>query len=312
MYLWILMVTIILLIYIVLIIRIGACWNENSSGTVQAELRPVSILLPVRNEEENIRAIVENVLAQSYNLWELIVVNDHSDDYTVKVLEKLDDNRITILNLPPLTTGKKAAITYGLEHAQADWIITIDADVTLPKNWLSTLTKYLRPGICLVGPVQLTTPNNTLEILQFWDLIAMQGFTRFGIETDLFAMGNGANLIFEKSAFQKVQGFAGNDHIDSGDDLFLLNKFQRDPGRSIQYVAHPDVIVSAAPCRDLDAFLAQRNTLGRENAVFARVCPQISFGFDLCRQCPLGLWYCCLFGNRKSLVAFGCFGKDAR
>ena len=253
------MILLILIAYLALILWAAFYWRLNSRS-VAKEVPDIktSIILPVRNESIHIESIIHQVLAQNSDQFELIIINDHSDDDTLTILHKFSDNRINIINLAGDLAGKKAAITHGIQHAQNEWIITIDADINLGDNWLSTILLNLREDICLVGPVEISSALNTIEQLQQWDLLAMQGFTRFGIESNLFVMGNGANLAFQKSAFKKVNGYAGNEGVASGDDLFLLEKFHTDPAITVQYLTDPRAIAGTAPCPDVRSFIAQR------------------------------------------------------
>jgi glycosyltransferase involved in cell wall biosynthesis len=95
---------------------------------------PVSLLLPVKNEESNLRACLEKLLAQDYPSLEIIVINDHSVDRTSEILQEIVNGvpgRIRVvenLPLPKGWTGKNWAIHQGVPHAQGKWLLFTDAD----------------------------------------------------------------------------------------------------------------------------------------------------------------------------------------
>jgi len=69
---------------------------------------------------------------------------------------------------------------------------------------------------------------------------------------------NGANLGFLKADFVDLGGYSGNDHLASGDDIFLMEKFRREfPGR-VLFIKNPDVIVKTKPSATWRAMISQR------------------------------------------------------
>lgn len=101
---------------------------------------PVSIVLAVHNEEDNIRARIENLLHQDYpqELVELIVVSDGSTDRTVDVAEDAGNERTRILSLKDMQ-GKAAAVTLGIENASHDIVVFADARQRFAENALAEL-----------------------------------------------------------------------------------------------------------------------------------------------------------------------------
>ena len=97
------------------------------SETGRSEL--ISIILPVYNSEQSIAACVSSVLAQTYTDFELIIVNDASDDSTHEICHSLTekDSRITVIdNL--INCGVLVSRLKGAEAAKSEWIAFIDAD----------------------------------------------------------------------------------------------------------------------------------------------------------------------------------------
>ena len=102
----------------------------------------VSIIVPARNEEKNIRRCVEALLAQDYPAFEVLVLDDRSTDSTPAILTELStrDSRLIILagtELPAGWAGKPYALYQAAKVATGDWLLFIDADTFLAPNALS-------------------------------------------------------------------------------------------------------------------------------------------------------------------------------
>jgi cellulose synthase/poly-beta-1,6-N-acetylglucosamine synthase-like glycosyltransferase len=102
---------------------------------------PLSIVLAVHNEENNIRARIENLLEQDYpqELVELIVVSDGSTDRTVEIAKEAGNERTKIFSIEEVE-GKAAAITLGVANASNDIIVFADARQRFAENVLAELT----------------------------------------------------------------------------------------------------------------------------------------------------------------------------
>lgn len=117
----------------------------------------VSIIVPARNEEDNIERCVRSLLAQNYPRFEVIVVNDCSEDATENILAKLGDAdpRLKVVDgmpLPEGSMGKAHAIVQGYSQAKGDWLLFTDADTFHESHLLSRVM-----GVVLPSPVSLAT-----------------------------------------------------------------------------------------------------------------------------------------------------------
>jgi chlorobactene glucosyltransferase len=102
----------------------------------------ISVCVPARNEERNIRACVESILAQDYLNFELIVLDDRSIDSTPEILRQLAarDGRLKVIHgadLPKGWTGKPHALFQALAAARGEWLCFVDADTFLSSDTLS-------------------------------------------------------------------------------------------------------------------------------------------------------------------------------
>jgi len=110
----------------------------------------VSIIIPAYNEEENIKPTYDKIRDSLKDIgYEVIFVNDGSTDNTKKELEKINDERVKIINLDK-RKGQSFALFTGIKNASHDVIATLDADLQNdPKDVLKLLDR-LNEGYGLV------------------------------------------------------------------------------------------------------------------------------------------------------------------
>lgn len=227
-----------------------------------------TLVIPFRNEEENLPALIQSLFELKYpeKLIEIIFVNDASEDASVAVIQKFILNRkptewSILANKRKSGSPKKDAITLAISKATHNWIFTTDADCTLPENLLKNLDAFIQstPSKLIAGPV-LALPENRFFIshYQLLESMTLAGVTMggFGIKTPI--MCNGAHLAYEKSAFEAVNGFEGNDHIASGDDLFLLEKMQAAFAGEVHFLKHKTQVVFTKGEKKWTAVVQQR------------------------------------------------------
>jgi cellulose synthase/poly-beta-1,6-N-acetylglucosamine synthase-like glycosyltransferase len=226
----------------------------------------ISIIIPARNEEQNIGACISSILVNTYpkELFEIIVINDHSTDNTVAVVEAFDLPNVRCIDLPAQKEGtvayKKAALGLGIERSRGELIVTTDADCTAPPHWLKYIAAIYeeQKPVMIVAPVDLTTNGSVVQTFQSLDFMSMQGITAAVHQLKLGNMSNGANLAFSKEAYNAVDGYKDIDHLASGDDFLLMMKFQKAYPERISYLKSPYAIVRTAPQPDWSSFFQQR------------------------------------------------------
>lgn len=184
----------------------------------------LSIIIPFRNEENRIKKLLDSLDQQSIQPKQIIFVNDHSDDGTVKLIEewKKSHSESSILSLTD-AFGKKRAIELGVQYAETTFILTLDADVWFHKDFLAEIalcdqvSMYVRPVIFEESTILSKIFN--LEHLFFGSLNDML-FSFYPLSA------SGANLIFKKKAYVELNQLDTHADIASGDDYFLLRNFQ--------------------------------------------------------------------------------------
>ena len=219
-----------------------------------------SIIVPFRNEAENLPVLLESLSKLNYpmELFEVILVDDFSEE-EFKV-PNLKFKVSVIKNVRVSNSPKKDAIVSAMQTINTDWIITTDADCVINKNWLLTLDNYiqLHDVTMIAGAVTYDCKNLFLHHFQQLDLASLQGATigSFGIKKGF--MCNGANFAYTKSLFQALNGFNGNDKIASGDDVFLLQKAVAQFPEKVHYLKSKNNIVITKPLDDWTSLFYQR------------------------------------------------------
>lgn len=230
-----------------------AASNSNDGAT---------IVVPARNEAANIGRCLDSLLQQSLpnHQFEIIVVDDSSSDDTAAIVKTYSNKGVRLLQLGDEVGGKKAALSMGIATATHPIIITTDADCTYPKNWLNTLLHYRseHDAVFVAAPVKYTKEKNFLERFQSLDFLALQGITIAAVSKQHFNMCNGANLLYTKEVFEKVNGFEGIDKIPTGDDMLLMEKIDAAYPGKVKYCFSQEAIVETLPTDGLKAFIQQR------------------------------------------------------
>ena len=238
-------------------------WNRGMRKDLNLELEKsklfVSVIIPVRSESRNIEALLVDLENQDYADFEVIVVDDHSEDNTVSIVQEFVNRNSRFRVISNNGDGKKAALTRGIEASKGSIIITTDADCIVSAEWVSILSGFFKPGDVkmVFGGVRMETNSifSRLQALEFASLIG-SGIAMAALKYPV--MCNGANLAFRKSVFEEVEGYQGNLHIPSGDDEFLMRKILALYPNGVKTVLHKQAVVATKPNHTLKEFFQQR------------------------------------------------------
>ena len=225
-----------------------------------------TIIVPFRNEAEHLPFLLKSISELNYpkGRFEFIFVDDESSDESVKLIEKFlkkfpNESKI-INNIRQTNAPKKDAISTAIAIANYEWIVTTDADCTLPKYWLDTFDCFIQSHDVkyIVAPVTYIKVNSFFERFQVLDFLSLQGATigGFGIKKPFLC--NGANLAYKTSFFNTLKGFEGNANIASGDDIFLLEKAMKKEPQQVHYLKSLHATVSTIPESNLKSLISQR------------------------------------------------------
>lgn len=273
----------------------------NFEATSNPQLR-FSIVVAMRNEEDNVQALIDTVAALDYpkELYEVLLMDDFSEDRTIDVAEghikqvsetfqSRNETAPQIRVIPIAHQGlkhyrafKKTAIQIGVSKAQNDWIVTTDADCEYAPQYLKTLHGFIdfhKPKF-ISGPVELG-PKKTLfqrmQALEFRGLVALGAAY---IQRERPFLCNGANMAFKKSVFQQLNGYKGYEHMESGDDIWFMHKVQERYPFEIYFARHQDLIVRSHPSKDFREFINQRKRWTAKNSSYKKWSQIFTLAFD--------------------------------
>lgn len=255
------------LLYAGLIIFLRKGWQNIVPFTLisSSPKTKVSIIIAARNEEDRIALTIKDVLTQNYpkELFELIIVDDHSTDTTAEIIQSFEDEGVKLIKLnesQALNSYKKKAIAEAINDADGELIITTDADCRMHRNWLSTIINYyeLNNYKLISSPVVYFEEKNSFEKLQTLEFLFLIGLGAAGIGNKIPSTCNGANLCYRKDVFLELGGFKGIDDLASGDDELLLHKIAHAYPGSIGFCKSYDALVYTHAKENLKEFIQQR------------------------------------------------------
>ena len=259
------------LLYALLILYYWRSWVSIGDFRLPIlDLKPatkVTVIIPARNEEENIGTCLDSICNQSYPtaLFEVLVVDDHSTDNTAAIIKSYEVQNVKLISLKDfvqdaLNSYKKKAIEIAIAQSTGELIVCTDADCIAGPNWLRTIAAFYeqyQPQF-IAAPVSINCSNRFIEIFQALDFMTLQGITGASVHKKIHSMCNGANLAYTKKAFEAVGGFAGIDSIASGDDMLLMHKIYKQWPEKVMFLKSKEAIVQTQPVNSISEFFNQR------------------------------------------------------
>lgn len=214
------------------------------------EIKKVSVVIPARNEAQNIGLLLGDIIDQGFH--EIVVVDDASDDDTAMLAERAG---VTVLRVDG---GKKHALSEGIKAASGEYIQQFDADVRIPSGYFDRLQGRLSSARDMyVMPIRYVNDAGFIGQIVLAEHAALTGIAILLDGWSAPVLANGASLVYRRSAFNLVNGFGGNEHRMSGDDIFLLEKFNAYK-LSVERVLDARSVVDVRPTGTIGEFVAQR------------------------------------------------------
>lgn len=214
------------------------------------QLPPVSIIVAARNEQRNIREALQSLLQLTYPDYELIVVNDRSEDGTQAILEELADKHphlkiVTIRELPPGWMGKNHAHWLGSHQATGSLLLFTDADIFMEASILQRAVTYFLAHRLdhLAATPAMRMPSVLLGMFGVVFIMVFSLFARPWKARDQqspFHIGIGAFNLVRAEAYRQV---GGHQPIAlRPDDDMKLGKLLKHSGYQQDVVYAPDYL----------------------------------------------------------------------
>jgi hypothetical protein len=180
----------------------------------------VSVLVPARNEQDRVLVdCIRSILAQDYESFEVIAVNDRSTDATGSILETLakSDQRLRVVEgeePPPGWLGKPYAMQQAFNHARGEWILATDADMIFDQGALRTaLDRTLEEkgdAITLIPHFEASSFWERVMIPTWaWVLLMFTLFYRISNPKTPGAVGIGGFFLMRRAVLDRVGGYEG-------------------------------------------------------------------------------------------------------
>ena len=238
-------------------------WLRKDKSHLPSEggLPKVSVVVCAHNEAENLQNFLQILLSQDYPDYEVIVVDDESEDSTLILLEQYAREYPNFYHtfVPKgarVISSKKLALTIGIKAAHYDYILLTDADCRPEsRNWIREMmmgydsdstemvlgfSPYFEMDTLLSGLISYDTLFIGLQYM---------GMARAGHPY----MGVGRNLSYRRSTFFNNHGFQGLLDVRAGDDDLFVNKvisnYRKHNRRksNVNVVCNPDALTWSAP-----------------------------------------------------------------
>ncbi len=286
-------------IYFLANLSLIVIWLKNPSKTLQlvANTHKISVIIPVRNEAENILFLLQDLEKQTYpkHKFEVIIADDDSTDDTLEIVQEFQKNTSINLIISQLskktnnTSPKKRAIDSCIKLATGQLITTTDGDCRVSERWLESIANFqAQTGAYLVSCAVTFLPSASLRQqplpersrgqkqeraafrfirsfthsiinnIQIIEFASLVGSGACAMFIQKPNMCNGANLTYLKSVFYEVNGFAGNEDLASGDDEFLMHKIAEKYPDEVKFLKDTNTIVKTHAHSSWQSFYNQR------------------------------------------------------
>lgn len=192
---------------------------------------PVSIIVCAHDEEENLRELIPQLLNQNYPEFEVIIVEDRSNDGTFDYLLEATREHprlkmVRVQQTPEHINGKKFGLTLGIKAAKYDWILFTDADCRPEgENWVTSMSKQFDDQTQIVLGVSPYRKQAGLlnDFIRFESFLTAIQFVGWAVSGRPY-MGVGRNLAYRKSLFINNKGFNTHLGVMGGDDDLFVNQ----------------------------------------------------------------------------------------
>jgi len=228
----------------------------------------VSVIIPARDEEDNIEDTLISIAAQIYpkNKLQVILVNDCSTDRTPEIMSNFKKNnenftQVNVDHIPPGISPKKNAINSGIMISKGDIIITTDADCIHSPNWIQSIVEYFKPEVGLVTGLTIFCPNHKslTQRLHSLDFLSHSFIGAGAIGAGDGMNCTGSNLAYRRKVYNEFQGFSNMANMVSGADELLLQHLIRKRKWKAVYATGNESIVRSKPPETLKGIIHQRS-----------------------------------------------------
>ena len=256
-----------------------------SESTEISNLKSISIIIALKNEEEKIETLLASLHELDYpaKFFEVIFVDDNSTDATyetifnkIKGLDKFSVYKLRNEN----KSGKRNALKLGISKSAYPYILITDADCEPQKDWLKAYSNRFTDGFdFLFGIAPFFQEKFMVNKISCFENLRNSMLTFFAANIGLTYSGAARNFGFKKTSFEKVGGYSKTTDTLSGDDDLLLREAVKN-NLKIGTVTTKGSFVYSKTKEKFKEYIKQR---ARHT--------QTSFHYLFKQKSMLGLWY---------------------
>ncbi len=222
--------------------------KEMAAALPAATFPKVSIIVPAYNEEINAVRTVSNLLQQDYPHLQIIFVDDGSKDSTFKIVSETFEGVADVQVHTKPNGGKASALNYGINLANTEYVVCIDADTQLKTDAVTQLMKkFSDPKVgAVAGNVKVGNEVNMITRWQSIEYVTSQNFDRRAFDLlNCITVVPGAIGAFKKEAIITSGGFTTDTLAEDCDLTMRLhrnNYLVRNCNEAISYTEAPETM----------------------------------------------------------------------
>ncbi|MFC2083814.1 glycosyltransferase [Bacteroidota bacterium] len=234
----------------------------------ETKLPSVSVIVAVRDEEENIHDCIRSLNNLNYpdEKIEIIIIDDHSTDNTSEIVKNFISNKqkfklLFVEKQIGKLSGKANAISNAIKEARGEIILTTDADCAVSPNWAKTIASYFTEDVAVVCGFTNQNENKLFGAMQSVDFIYLlavaSGLINLG--KPLSCIGN--NMSYRRDVYDEMGGYESLPFSVTEDSrlLIAIDKLKK---YKILYPLDPEGLVTSKPCTDLKSLYLQKKRWG--------------------------------------------------
>ncbi len=210
---------------------------------------PVSVVICAHNEYLNLEKNLPEILAQDYRDFEVVVVNDCSDDGSDELLMDMarNDSRLKVIHLTQnlnFFKGKKFPLSVGIKSAHYEQLLLTDADCRPSgRHWIRTMMRRYTPGVeIVIGYSPYERQKSLLNLLIRFETLQTGILYLSRALAGKPYMGVGRNLSYLRSVFMRNKGFTSHYSVASGDDDLFISQVAHKRNTVVEFSSEAQII----------------------------------------------------------------------
>lgn len=261
----------------------------------------VSVVIPVRNEENCVSELLDSLIEVDYpaDKLEIIIVNDQSTDRTREIAHSYQSRfhcGYQVIDVLDEADGKlklkTRPLAQGLDRATGELVLMTDADCVVPRQWVRSVSTYFSDGIGMVCGTTVPNPKRHVVFPLTW-FETVDWLFLLGASAALSGQGEpqaliGNNYSVSMQAYREIGTFRALEFSDL-DDIALLQAVKQTGRWKVVFPADPGVQVFTRPLQNLLELIKQRRRW-MKGAIHVDILGKAVLGFGIATHVLLPIW----------------------